>query len=134
MLKYILQQTNAIRSRKTISVDEIKIHNISDESERDKLLVICHYKENENLSDGMKIFTVNSLFLKNDEKAYKNNSHYEFNEEITLLNNNTEENTFSFLINSYIPLSLETASFNIIDKRNIFIFILRKAIISIVPN
>ena len=31
MLKYILQQTNAIRSRKTISVDEIKIHNISDE-------------------------------------------------------------------------------------------------------
>ncbi|CCZ13226.1 unknown [Prevotella sp. CAG:1092] len=127
MLKYILQQTNAIRSRKTISVDEIKIHNISDESERDKLLVICHYKENENLSDGMKIFTVNSLFLKNDEKAYKNNSHYEFNEEITLLNNNTEENTFSFLINSYIPLSLETASFNIIDKKKYLYFYFKES-------
>lgn len=127
MLKYILQQTNAIRSRKTISVDEIKIHNISDESERDKLLVICHYKENENLSDGMKIFTVNSLFLKNDEKAYKNNSHYEFNEEIMLLNNNTEENTFSFLINSYIPLSLETASFNIIDKKKYLYFYFKES-------
>lgn len=127
MLKYILQQTDAIRSRKTISVDEIKIHNISDESERDKLLVICHYKENENLSDGMKIFTVNSLFLKNDEKAYKNNSHYEFNEEITLLNNNTEENTFSFLINSYIPLSLETASFNIIDKKKYLYFYFKES-------
>lgn len=127
MLKYILQQTNAIRSRKTISVDEIKIHNISDESERDKLLVICHYKENENLSDGMKIFTVNSLFLKNDEKAYKNNSHYEFNEEITLLNNNTEENTFSFLINSYIPLSLETASFNVIDKKKYLYFYFKES-------
>lgn len=127
MLKYILQQTNAIRSRKTISVDEIKIHNISDESERDKLLIICHYKENENLSDGMKIFTVNSLFLKNDEKAYKNNSHYEFNEEITLLNNNTEENTFSFLINSYIPLSLETASFNIIDKKKYLYFYFKES-------
>lgn len=127
MLKYILQQTNAIRSRKTISVDEINIHNISDESERDKLLVICHYEGNENLSDGMKIFTVNSLFLKNDEKAYKNNSHYEFNEEITLLNNNTEENTFSFLINSYIPLSLETASFNIIDKKKYLYFYFKES-------
>lgn len=125
MLKYKLTQKNTNQTTSVLDVDSITINNINSENYSDKILVNCHYVNDDYISNGDEIFVTNELDIHSEENSYNIPLNYVFNNTLTIAAANNDEKTFSFFINSYFDLSVRQITLKYDEqssKNNIYFY------------
>lgn len=125
MLKYKLTQKNGKQTKSVLEVDSIAMNNIDSEYHSDKILVSCHYVNDEYISNGDEIFVTNELDIPSEENSYNAPLNYVFNNALTISDVNIDAKTFSFFINSYFDLGIRQIVLKYDEqsgKNNIYIY------------